>query len=230
MSSNQIEPVIDNIILDDNQIISTDDLNKPDLVLFSSLKADAKPVVPYKIDLLSIQYPQGYMPKCAICNSPHRDLLEHVYIDNGKKINTTIKFFEKHFNAKLNWTQVNQHIKYHCDLNKIETPGLLYYEDREEEISKFKYREFDLAETILLMEINDVRGINAKTPDEILKRASMLEKLVGKLLLLKEKRDDNTLGLPNVFEVMGELHGLMVSEEDKRIIKEKVRQIRQSLA
>ncbi len=80
------------------------------------------------------------------------------------------------------------------------------------------------------MEINDVRGINAKTPDEILKRASMLEKLVGKLLLLKEKRDDNTLGLPNVFEVMGELHGLMVSEEDKRIIKEKVRQIRQSLA
>jgi hypothetical protein len=222
------EPVIDNIILDDTKLVTINDVDS--LVLFSTLKAEAKPVVPYNLNVSGIEYPQLYSPKCAICNSPHRTLLEHVYIDCGQKINTTMKFFEKHFLAKLNWTQVNQHIKYHCDLNKIETPGLLHYEDREHEVSRWKYREFELAETMILMEINDVRGIKAKSPDDILKRASMIEKLTGKLLLIKEKRDDNSLGLPNVFEVLHELHDLMTNDEDKRIIREKTKALKQSIS
>ena len=222
------EIVIDNIILDDTTLATVE--GEDNLILFSSLKADTKPVVPYNLNLSSIEYPQLYSAKCAICNSPHRTLLEHAYIDCGKKINTTIKFFEKHFRAKLNWTQVNQHIKYHCDLNKIETPGLLHYEDREHEVSRWKYREFELAETMILMEINDVRGINARSPDDILKRASMIEKLTGKLLLIKEKRDDNSMGLPNVFEVLHELHGQMVNEEDQRIIREKAKYLKQSIS
>jgi hypothetical protein len=222
------EPVIDNIILDDTKLATTN--SGEDFVLFSSLKSDSKPVVPYNLNVHGIEYPQLYSPKCAICNSPHRTLLEHVYIDCGKKVNTTIRFFEKHFLARLNWTQVSQHIKYHCDLNKIETPGLLHYEDREGELSRWKYREFELAETMILMEINDVRGIVARNPDEILKRASMIEKLTGKLLLIKEKRDDNSLGLPNVFEVLHELHEKVTTDEDKRIIREKAMSLKQSIS
>jgi hypothetical protein len=220
------EPVIDNIILDDTSLSK---IENDDLVLFSSLKADAKPILPYKINVSGIEYPQLYSSKCAICNSPHRTLLEHVFIDCGKKVNTTIKFFEKHFGARLNWTQISQHVKYHCDLNKIETPGLLHYEDRENELSRWKYREFELAETMILMEINDVRGITAKNSDDILRRAAMIEKLSGKLLMIKEKRDDNSLGLPNVFEVLHEIHELMINDEDKRIIREKTKQLRKSI-
>jgi hypothetical protein len=222
------EPVIDNIILDDSSLLKIEDSD--DIMLFSSLKADARPIIPYNLNVSGIEYPQLYSGKCAICNSPHRTLLEHVYIDCGKKINTTIKFFERHFRAKLNWTQVNQHIKFHCDLNKIETPGLLHYEDREHEVSRWKYREYELAETMILMEINDVRGINARSPDDILKRASMIEKLTGKLLLIKEKRDDNSMGLPNVFEVLHDLHNQMINEEDQRIIREKVKFLKQSIS
>lgn len=223
-----LEPVIDNIILDESSIVTPE--NPTGEILFSSLKADAQPLVPYKLNVSGIEYPQLFSPKCAICNSPHRTLLEHVYIDSGKKVNTTLKFFEKHFNARLNWAQVKQHVKYHCDFNKIETPGLLDYEDREEEMRRWKFREYELAQIAILTEMNDVRGMQCRTNEEIMKRANIIEKLSGKLLQIKEKRDDNSLGLPNVFEVLHDLHNAMKDEEDKRIIREKVRELKQAIA
>jgi len=229
--SYEISPLIENIILDETVANNPIDVENPNIVLFSSLKADAKPVKPYKINVSGIEYPQLFSPKCAICNSPHRTLLEHAFIDCGKKVNTTIKFFEEHFNAKLNWTQVKQHVKYHCDFNKIETPGLLDYEGREEELSKWRYREFELVLTALMVELNDVRGINARTADEIIKRSSMIEKITRQIMLVKEKRDESSHDLSkfNVFEVLHDLFHLMVSDEDKRIIMEKTRELRQSI-
>jgi hypothetical protein len=224
-----ITPIIDNIILDDSVAHNVDDIENSSIVLFSTLKSDAKPLKPFKLNTSGIDYPQMYAPKCAICNSPHRTLLEHVYLDCGKKVNTTIKFFEDHYSAKLNWAQVKQHVKYHCDFNKIETPGLLDYEGREEELSRWKYREFELVLTALMVELNDVRGINAKTADEILKRSAMIEKLTRQLMLVKEKRDDSSGLMPNVFEVLLELHDQMVNDEDKRLIREKGRDLRQML-
>ena len=53
-----------------------------------------------------------------------------------------------------------------------------------------------------MVELNDVRGINAKTADEILKRSAMIEKLTRQLMLVKEKRDDSSGLMPNVFEVL----------------------------
>lgn len=230
MSLNQsIEPAIENIVLDSNSIISLDH-NKDEEVLFSSLKADAQPIIPYKLNISGIDYPQYFSSKCAICNSPHRTLLEHVYIDSNKKVNTVLKFFERHFNARLNWAQVKQHIKYHCDFDKIETPGLLDYENQDDMITRWKFREFELTEIAILMEMNDVRGMQCKNNEEIMKRAGIVDKLAGKLLAIKEKRDDNSLGLPNVFEVLHDIHNMMRDEEDKRIIREKVRELRQAIA
>ena len=216
-----IDPTIDNIILDEStKIVSIDNFDT-EVVLFSALRADAQPIKPFKLNTSGIDYPQFFQPKCAICNSPHRTLLEHVFIEKGKKPNSVIKFFEEHFNAKLNFAQIKQHTKFHCDFNKVETPGLLDYEGREEELARWKYREYELALTAVLVEINDVRGISAKSPDDILKRASMIEKLTRQLVSIKQQRDDSSLGLPNVFEVLYEVHEKMCHEEDKRIIREK---------
>jgi hypothetical protein len=178
------EPIIDNIILDNSTVIEVSD-SEGEVVLFSSLKADAVPIYPHQINLSGIDYPQTYSPKCAICNSPHRNLLEHVYIDSGKNVNAVLNFFKKYYNAKLNWPQVSLHLKRHCDLNNISTPGLLTYEERDKELGKWKYREHELALTAILVEIDDVRGMSCRTPDEILKRASMIEKLTRQLMLIK---------------------------------------------
>lgn len=223
------EPIIDNIILDSSNAGVGEEQDN-DLVLFSSLTKDAVQLVPYKMVPLSIEYPQLYTPKCSICNSPHRDLLEHYYIECGKKINAVITFFAKHYGAKLNWAQIKTHVTHHCDFNKIETPGLLDYEGREEDLSRWKYREYELVEIALLTELNDVRGIPARRGDDIIKRAAMIEKLTKQLLLVKEKRDDSTYSLPNVFEVLAELHSLMNNEDDKRIIREKVRFLQKSIS
>ncbi len=231
----QVQPegtVVDNIIIEESEqavVVAAGEM--ANLVLFSSLRSDVKPVIPYDLShMAGIEYPQLYSGKCAICNSPFRTLLEHVYIDSGKKVNSVLKFFEKHFNAKLNWAQVKQHIKFHCDFNRIETPGLKDYENREEELSRWKYREYDLALTAMLVEIDDVRGINARTPDEILRRATMIEKLTRQLIQIKQQRDDNAMALPNVFEVLYEVHEHMVDDEDKRIIREKVNELRKALS
>jgi hypothetical protein len=225
-----METIIDNIILDNSRSLeSSDGLITGETVLFSSLRPDDKPITPYEINILGIDYPQGFSPKCAICNSHLRNVLEYVYIDSGKNVNAVLNFFKKHYNAKLNWPQVNLHLKRHCDLNQITTPGLLDYEYRDEELSKWKYRELELALISTLAEINDVRGLSCKTPDEVLKRATVIDKLNNRLMLIKHQRDEASMGLPNVFEVLYELHEKMVSDEDKRIIREKNKQLKESL-
>lgn len=228
MSESQ-EPIIDNIILDDSTAIELNDKGE-EIVLFSSLKADAKPNMPYKINVAGIDYPKFYSAKCAICNSPHRTLVEHVYIDTGKNYSAVIKFFERHYNAKLNFAQVKHHIKQHCDLNRIDTSGLTGYEGNEEKLARWKYREYELALLMILSEIDDVRGVNARTPDEILKRATVIEKLSRQLISIKQQRDESSLGLPNVFEVLFEIHEQMISEEDKRIIREKMYDLKKAIS
>jgi len=223
---NVSEAIIDNIILEESSIQNSSNLSTV-LTLFSSLKADAKPVKDFKLNTSGIEYPQMYSAKCAICNSPHRTLLEHVYIDSGKKINAVVTFFEEHFNAKLNWPQVKQHIKFHCDMNKIETPGLLQYDGENEDLSKWKYRELELALAITLKEINDLGGVVTKTLDEQNKKTMLMDKLSSKLMQIKQARDSLGLNLPNVFEVLYQVHELMVDDEDKRIIREKMRELKQ---
>lgn len=221
------EAVIKNIILDDSPVLNADG-SPSGLVLFSSLKSDAKPVKDYKLNTHGIDYPKYFSAKCAICNSPHRELLEHVYVDRNKSINGVIKFFEEHYNAKLNWPQIKQHLKFHCDMNKIETPGLLDYED-DEDIVKWKFREYELALNATLKELNDVRGMAAKTLDEQAKKTQLIDRLTSKLIQIKQHRDELGINLPNVFEVLYQVHELMVDDEDKRIIREKVKSLKEML-
>lgn len=223
------EPIIENIILDDSAAFILSE-NGVETSLFSSLKAEAKPIKSYKLEPSNVEYTQLFSGKCAICNSPHRKLLENVYIDSGKKINAVVNFFEEYYAAKLNWAQVKQHIKYHCDFTAVDKPGIVDYDGEDEMVSRWKYREYELALTAMLVELSDVRGIQARTPDEILRRSVQIEKITKQILFIKEKRDDNVLGLPNVFEVLYDLHNMMKDEDDKRIIREKVRDLKQAIS
>jgi len=218
------EAVIKNIILDNDASQKVDP--EDGLVMFSSLRADVTPIKDYKINTHGIDYPKYYSAKCAICNSPHRELLEHVYVDKNKNIRATVKFFENHFNAKLNWAQVKHHLKYHCDMNKIETPGLLDYDGDDEDVIKWKFREYELALIATLKELNDIRGLTTKSFDEQAKKTQLIDRLTTKLIQIKQHRDDLGVNLPNVFEVLYQVHELMVSEDDKRIIREKVKELK----
>lgn len=225
MPDNNEITVVDNIILEEQPNAESDGL-----ILFSNIKSDAKPLVSYNINVGALDYPQWYQAKCTICNSPYRQLLEHVYIDCGKKINPIIKFFEKHYNARLNFAQVKTHINNHCDFTMIKTSGLKHYEDREEEINKWKYREYELALTVILVGLDELGGIDARTPEEKYKKIANIDRLTKQLVDIKQKRDAFNQGLPNIFDVLAELHEMMVSEEDKRIIRQKGRQLQKAIS
>ena len=227
--SDQIEPVVGNIILDSSAIVVAENSSE-NLVLFSTLRADAVPIKPHDLEVSYVEHYQSYSPRCAICNSPHRNLLEQVYINEGKVVTRTIDFFRNHYGAKLNFAQMKSHLSKHCDFNKIEVPGLLAYTKRNDILDIWKYREYELALTAMLEEIDDIKGTPARTLDEKIKRAGMIEKLTGRIMTVKEKRDDSTNSLPNVFEVLYELHEIVKDDDAKRIIREKAKELKGKLS
>lgn len=196
--------------------------------MFSELKEGDKPVLPLPPDTMSdISYPQFLEPRCTICVSAFRDLAEHVFLESGKKPQSVINYFHKYFDAKLNWVQINTHMEQHCDFKKIATSGLKNYEQREELVAPWIFREHQLALTALLVELDDVRGMDcSKNNDMKLKRANMVEKLISKILYLKEQRDNQGVFAINVFEVLMRLHEQMESEVDKRLIRDEIQALR----
>jgi hypothetical protein len=75
-------------------LIVPDDGPKKPSKYFRDLKEGDKPLMPLPPDNMSdISYPQFMEPRCAICTSPFRDLVEHVYLDSGKKNQSVIRFF-----------------------------------------------------------------------------------------------------------------------------------------
>lgn len=208
-------------------IIPAQEVTKPSK-MFSMLKEGEKPLAPLPPDNMSdISYPQFVEPRCSICTSPFRDTAEHVYLESGKKPQAVINYFIKYYDAKLNWVQINTHMENHCDFKKIATSGLKNYEQREELIAPWIFREHQLALTALLVELDDVRGMDCtKNNDMKLRRAAMVEKLISKILHLKEARDNQGIFAINVFEILMDLHEEMESETDKRKIRDKIVELR----
>ena len=106
-------------------LIVPDEGPKKPSKMFRDLKEGDKPLAPLPPDNMSdISYPQFMEPRCAICTSPFRDLVEHVYLDSGRKNQSVIRFFLQYFDAQMNWMQINTHMEQHCDFKKISTSGL----------------------------------------------------------------------------------------------------------
>lgn len=204
-------------------LIPAQEISKPSR-MFSVLKEGEKPLAPVPPDNMSdISYPQFIEPRCSICTSAFRDIAEHVYLESGKKPQAVINYFFKYYDAKLNWVQINTHMENHCDFKKIATSGLKNYEQREELIAPWIFREHQLALTALLVELDDIRGMDCtKNNDMKLRRAAMVEKLISKILHLKEVRDSQGIFAINVFEILMALHEDMESETDKRKIRNKI--------
>lgn len=225
------DEIIEALDLETKDSLARADLSDRQLRMFRELKEGDKPVVAIPREYpLSIHYPQFMEPRCAICASPFRELAEHVYINNGKKPQAVLNFFETYFDAKLNWVQVKTHMEQHCNLRNIATKGLDTYRGREEEVAEWLGREFYLVELALLVELDDIRGMDcSKNPELKLKRASMVERLTTRLKELKKERDGSLMHHFNILDVLTELHKNMESEFDKKLIRDKVAEIKERL-
>jgi hypothetical protein len=62
-----------------------------------------------------------------------------------------------------------------------------------------------------------------------LKRASMVEKLITKILMVKDSRDNQGIYNINIFEILATLHERMENENDKRIIREEIVALRNKI-
>ena len=221
---------------DNNEVVGAiiqvkEELTSDGMRYFKDLKETDDPIIPLPHDsMMDLQYPQFFEARCAICSSPYRNLAEHVYLETGKKAQSVIKFFERHYNAKLNWNQVSTHMDGHCDFKKLVTSGLKNYEQREELIAPWIFRENQLALTALMVELDDVRGIDCSKSNELkLKRAAMVEKLVGKIMDLKEKRDNQGVFAFNIFDILWDLHEKFNSEYDKKLVRDQMKSLREKL-
>ena len=222
--------VVNSLDLSSKTKLNKADLPDRQLRLFRELVKDEKPLVEIPKEYpLSISYPQFNEPRCTICTSPFRDLAEHVYIQNAKKPQSVINFFEAHFGVKLNWIQIKTHMEQHCNLSKIATKGLDNYRGREDEVSEWIGREWYLVELALLVELDDIRGMDCShSPDLKLKRASMVERLTTKIKELKRDRDESLMSSFNIFEILMDVHNKMKDEADKAVIREKVKELKEA--
>ena len=57
----------------------------------------------------------------------------------------------------------------------------------------------------------------------------MVEKLISKILYLKEVRDNQGIYNINIFEILAKLHEQMESENDKRKIREEIQFLKQQI-
>jgi hypothetical protein len=62
-----------------------------------------------------------------------------------------------------------------------------------------------------------------------LRRASMVEKLITKILMVKDSRDNQGVYNINIFEILAQLHEKMESENDKKIIREEIVALRNKI-
>ena len=57
----------------------------------------------------------------------------------------------------------------------------------------------------------------------------MVEKLVGKIMDLKEKRDNQGVFAFNIFDILWDLHEKFNSEYDKKLVRDQMKSLREKL-
>lgn len=204
---------------------------QPALIPFRDLKADSVPIIPLPDDPCpDIFYPNNYVEnRCVICTSPWRVRLEHEFIAQGRKPNRVRSFFEKYFGAKVTWESIATHMAHHCDLSKIQQDGQLYYQHREDDLSIYKFREDDLALIALTDQLYEMKSLNVKSVDAKMKLATVVSTLSRQIAQIKKDRDNAGSQSINFFKVLMDIHDKMKYEEDKMVVREVVKQIREQL-
>jgi hypothetical protein len=203
----------------------------PALMPFRDLKADSVPIIPLPDDPCpDIFYPNNYVEnRCVICNSPWRVRLEHEFIAQGRKPNRVRSFFEKYFGAKITWESIATHMTHHCDLSKIQQDGQLYYQHREDDLSLYKFREDDLALIALTDQLYEMKSLSVKSADSKMKLASVITSLSKQIAQIKKDRDAAGSQNINFFKVLMDIHDKLMHEDDKKIVRDVVKELREQL-
>ena len=66
----------------------------------------------------------------------------------------------------------------------------------------------------------------SKNNDLKLRRAAMVEKLISKILYIKDARDNQGVFAINIFDVLVKLHEKMETETDKRTIRDEIQALK----
>lgn len=209
-------------------------LNDSDLVTpfkVSELTEDTEPLIPLPHDAVSdIVYISRTEPRCVLCRCPFRVHAEHWYVQNAFRAMEVVRFFARHFGASISYEQVQNHMNMHCNLQSYNKRGLIQIATREEEISPYLYRERELANIGILMQIDELQGLDCgRDADLILKKSARLESLYKSLRAVAKERDEAGTEALNLFEILSELIKRMPDAETQQIIKDYVKELRRKL-
>lgn len=194
---------------------------------FSDLTADDQPIIPHKDfdEYEDVYYPTKTEPRCTICTSPLRTLIEHVYLDLGQSPYRVQQFFKTHYQAHITFESIKRHMETHCDLSQIYKPGLISIEHSLPSVENWFFREKQLVIAGLLQEIDIIRMLadNKKVASSAsmrLKYSEMLSKLYKQLHAASKERDEeaNTLSIQGLMGTLKEAIQKIEDEPAKQII------------
>jgi len=118
---------------------------------------------------------------------------------------------------------------HHCDLSKIQQDGQLYYQHREDDLSLYKFREDDLALIALTDQLYEMKSLSVKSADSKMKLASVITSLSKQIAQIKKDRDAAGSQNINFFKVLMDIHDKLMHEEDKKVVRDVVKELREQL-
>jgi hypothetical protein len=202
--------------------------------LFSSLTADAEPLVPLPPDTMTdVDYQRRFEPRCALCNAPEhlRTRAEHIYLeDPARKPQSVVNFFAKYYAARITHQCVAEHMKRHCFLDHLYRDGLQALAQEEESAMIWKYRELDLSLTSLVRQLGRIEGMDCRTKDDLNKQNAALMAIHDRLMKLRKDRDDSAIYGINPFESLARLLEKMPTKETKKLVADEARYLRELLS
>ena len=181
-----------------------------------------------------IYYQTRYEPRCVLCRAPGnlRERSEHWFIENAFKPASVCNFFMRYFGAKVSWECVSTHMAEHCiNLQNYNKCGLKSISMRRDEIAQWKYRELELVIDTLLLELDEVKGLDIKkSPELFLKKSQRVESITKSLREATKQRDEAGTEVVNVFEILKDLFERLTDPGSKVILRDYVKELRAKLA
>lgn len=171
-------------------------------------------------------------PSCKICSSPYRTIAENVYLKTNKTVVRVQQFFKKYYGAYLSTDVIRNHMSKHCDFRNISVSGLQYLKNKADEYNPWNFREIDLSIALIMEQVDVVQGLDVgKTTKSILQKSNVLKDLAKQLAELKKVQDQLVYNSDeiNIMDILLTMHEKMETENDKRVIIDAIRNIREKI-
>ncbi|MBS1722389.1 MAG: hypothetical protein JSS66_05220 [Armatimonadetes bacterium] len=177
-----------------------------------------------------VMYPTFHENKCAICSSPYRTKVEHVFLANGESPAAVAHYFWRYYGAMVNPVAVKHHMHKHCVLTEIISSGLSMLQKRAEEFDWWRLRRSELVITGLLAQIDRIEAIRTKNqPDLELKKSAEMRALLAAYSQAQKQFEEESTEVMSVQHILADLMNLIQDEASKDIIRSYVRELRQKI-